>query len=96
MSETKSVQKSVRMTTRTYTAVEGYRGEGFNEKLANLIEDYLDRRDQLVADWERLQAAVNDKHAELKEVQTRVRKVRDVDARFKPLVDALLDLLEEA
>ncbi len=96
MEETKSVQKSVRMTPRVYKAVEDYRGQGFNEKLANLVGDYLDRRDELRADWERLQAVVNDTNAELKAVQDRLRKTREVDARFKPLVAALLDLLGEA
>lgn len=95
MDEVKSVQKSIRMTPRVYKCVDEYRGEGFNEKLANLVTDYLDRRDELRADWERLQAAVNDKHAELKDVQNRLRKVREVDARLAPLVTALLDLLGE-
>ncbi len=96
MEETKSVQKSVRMTPRVYKCVDEYRGDGFNEKLANLVTDYLERRDVMVADWNRLQAAVNDKNAELKAVQNRFRKISEVDARFKPLVSALLDLLGEA
>ncbi len=95
MEETKSVQKSVRMTPRVYKCVDEYRGDGFNEKLANLVTDYLDRRDVLRSDWERLQAAVNDKHAELKAIQNRLRKIYEADARFKPLVTALLDLLGE-
>ncbi len=95
MEETKSVQKSVRMTPRVYKCVDEYRGDGFNEKLANLVSDYLERRDVMVADWNRLQAAVNDKNAELKAVQTRLRKTREVEARLAPLVTALLDLLGE-
>ncbi len=95
MEEIKSVQKSVRMTPRVYKCVDEYRGDGFNEKLANLVTDYLDRRDELRTDWERLQAAVNDKHAELMAVQTRLRKTREVEARLAPLVTALLDLLGE-
>ncbi len=95
MDETKSVQKSVRMTPRVYKCVDEYRGDGFNEKLANLVTDYLNRRDELRTDWERLQAAVNDKHTELKAVQDRLRKTREVEARLTPLVNALLDLLGE-
>lgn len=95
MEETKSVQKSVRMTPRVYKAVEEYRGEGFNESFANMVSDFMDRREQLVADWNRLQAAVNDKHQELKDIQAQLRKVRTVDARLTPLIDALLDLLKE-
>ncbi len=55
----------------------------------------MERREVLRSDWNRLQAAVNDKHAELKAVQNRLRKISEVDARFKPLVTALLDLLGE-
>ncbi len=95
MDETKSVQKSVRMTPRVYKCVDEYRGDGFNEKLANLVTDYLERRDVLVADWNRLQAAINDKRTELMAVQTRLRKTREVEARLAPLVNALLDLLGE-
>ncbi len=91
--ETKSIQKSVRMTPRIYKAIEGYRGDGFNDKLASLVTDYLDRRDELAADWNRLQAAVTDKHQELKAVQDHLRKLRTVDARLEPLVEALLDLV---
>ncbi len=96
MEETKSVQKSVRMTPRVYKCVDEYRGDGFNEKLANLVTDYLNRRDELRTDWERLQAAINDKRTELTAVQNRLRKTREVDARLTPLVTALLDLLGEA
>lgn len=93
--ETKSVSKSVRMTPRVHKAIEDYRGEGFNEKLANLVTDFLDHRDELQQDWERLNAAVADKHTELKQVQARLRKVRDIETRLQPLVDAVLDLIKE-
>lgn len=95
MDEYKSVSKSIRITPRVHKFIEDYRGEGFNEKLANLVNDYLNHRDELQADWERLNAAVNDKHQELKDVQARLRKIRDMDARLKPLVDAILDLIKE-
>lgn len=96
MDETKSIQRSVRMTPRVYKAVENYeRGEGFNEKFANMVSDFMDRREQLVADWNRLQAAVADKHQELKDVQARLRKVREIEARLTPLINAVLDLIKE-
>ena len=46
------------------------------------------RRDQIVNDWNMLQAQVADKHEEMKMVQDRVRRLREVDARLKPLVEA--------
>lgn len=94
--ETKSIQRSVRMTPRVYKAVEDYeRGEGFNEKFSNLVYDFLERREVIKLDWERLQAAVTDKHRELKDLQERLRKIRTVDARLTPLIDAVLDLIKE-
>lgn len=96
MEETKSIQRSVRMTPRVYKAVENYeRGDGFNEKFANMVYDLVERRDVIKLDWERLQAAVNDKRAELKAIQEKIRKIRTLDARLAPLVDAILDLIKE-
>ena len=91
--ELKGVQKSVRLTPRDFEAISVYRGEGFNEKLHNLLEDYLLRHDQLVQDWNLLQAAIVDKRTELKQVQSRLRATREVNARLGPLVDALVELL---
>lgn len=89
----KTNQKCVRLSDRVTKYIEGYRGDNFSEKLENLVLDMEERRDQMVLDWERLQAQISDKYAEMRDVQERVRKVRTVDSRFKPLVDALLDLL---
>lgn len=95
MGECKSVSKSIRITPRVHKFIEDYRGEGFNEKLANLVNDYLNHRDELQADWERLNAAVNDKHQELKDIQARLRKIRLVEAELSPLISAVLDLIKE-
>lgn len=94
MEETKSIQRSVRMTPSVYKAVESYeRGDGFNEKFANMVYDFVERRDVIKLDQERLNAAVNDKHRELKDLQDKLRKVRTVDARLTPLISAVLDLI---
>lgn len=95
MDEFKSVSKSVRLTPTVYKCIEDYRGDGFNEKLANLVNDFLNHRDDLQADWERLNAAVNDKHRELKDIQGRIRKIRELEPKLTPLVNALLDLIGE-
>lgn len=55
--------------------------------------DMEERRDDLVQDWERLQAQITDKHHEMVVIQERVKKLRQVDARLGPLADSLLDLL---
>lgn len=89
----KTNQKCVRLSDRVTKYIEGYRGDNFSEKLENLVLDMEDRRDQLVLDWERLQAQINDKHAEMREIQERVRKTRNVDVRLGPLVESIIALL---
>lgn len=91
--ETKSVMKSVRLTPRTAQAISEYRGDGFNDSLANLVDDYLHKHDELVRDWEMLQAAITDKRLELRAIQRRVQQARDVDQRLTPLINAVLALL---
>lgn len=95
MDELKSVQKSVRLRPRIYQKIDEYRGDGFNEKLDNLVSDYIDKHDDLVRDWSLLQASISDKRAELRNVQEHLRRVRNVDVRFGPLVDTLLELMRE-
>ena len=94
MQEMKSVQKSVRLTPSVYKMINEYRGDGFNEKLCNLVEDFIEKHDMLVNDWNALQAAVGDKHAELRTIQQRVQRAREFDKRFSGLVDALSLLLQ--
>ena len=90
----KTNQKCVRLSDRVTKYIEAYRGDNFSEKLENLVLDMEERREQLVQDWERLQAQITDKHHEMVAVQERVKKLRQVDARLGPLADSLLDLLK--
>lgn len=91
--ETKSVMKSVRLTPTTAKAIDEYRGDGFNESLGNLVNDYLHKHDELVRDWEMLQAAITDKRLELRAIQRRVQQARDVEQRLTPLINAVVALL---
>lgn len=93
MDEFKSVQKSVRLTPRVYKLVDEYRGDGFNEKLANLIEDFIERREMLVLDWNKLQAEIADKRVELREIRDRVQRAKEVERRLGALIDAVTPLL---
>lgn len=86
-------QKCVRLSDRVTKYIEAYRGDNFSEKLENLVLDMSERHDMLVQDWNRLQAQITDKRREMIELQERVRKVKDVDRRLEPLIDALIDLL---
>ena len=52
-----------------------------------------ERRDELVQDWNQLQAQISDKHREMVMIQDRVKKLREADRRLGPLVESLLDLM---
>lgn len=73
--------------------IDGYRGSNFSEKLENLVLDTEEKHEQLVLDWNRLQAQISDKHAEMREVQERVKRMRNLDVRLGPLIQELLALL---
>lgn len=87
-------QKCVRLSDRVTKYIESYRGANFSEKLENLVLDMEERREQLVQDWDRLQAQITDKHQEMVRIQDRVKKLREVDRRLGPLADSLLDLMK--
>lgn len=89
----KTNQKCVRLSDRVTKYIEQYRGDNFSEKLENLVLDMEERRDELVQDWNRLQAQITDKHHEMTAIQERVKKLREADRRLGPLVDSLLDLM---
>ena len=89
-----TTSKTVRLDDRVIKYIEAYRGDNFSDKLRNYVLEHEERRDQIVDDWNRLQAQVSDKHEEMKMLQDRVRRLREVDARLKPLVDAVLGLID--
>ena len=89
----KTNQKCVRLSDRVVKYIDGYRGSNFSEKLENLVLDTEEKHEQLVLDWNRLQAQISDKHAEMREVQERDRRMRNLDVRLGPLIQELLALL---
>lgn len=89
----KNIQKSIRMTDAVYQAIDSYHGNGFNEKLANLVMDYLNGRDQLQHELDGLQKLIAQKHSELVCIQNRVRDAQKVDRALWPLIDAVAGML---
>ena len=87
-------QKCVRLSDRVLRYIEAYRGENFSEKLENYILDTEERREQMVMDWERLQAQIQDKRQELEMLRSKLRQTCQVDQRFASLVSALLELMD--
>ena len=85
--------KSVRMSGKVVQYIEGYRGENFSESLENMVLDMMERHDDLVRDWDMLQAQIGDKRHEMRQIQQKVQRLREVDRRLSALVSALEDLL---
>lgn len=90
----KSNMKSVRMTDEVFAAVEEYRGNGFNEKFENLVVDFIHGREKMKRDTELLMAQISDKRTEMRQVQQRVQKMRDIEMRLTPLVNSVVALME--
>ena len=90
----KNNQKCVRLSDRVLKYIDGYRGDNFSEKLENYVLDTEERREQLVLDWDRLQAEIQDKRRDLTALRGRISKTSQVDQRFSSLVAALLELLD--
>ena len=88
------VQKCVKLSPQAVKYIEAYRGSNFSEKLENLVLDMAERREQLVQEWNLLQAQITDKHHEMTVIQERVKKFRQLDTRLGPLLDSVLDLIK--
>ena len=56
-----TTSKTVRLDDRVIKYIEAYRGDNFSDKLRNYVLEHEERRDQIVDDWNRLQAQVSDK-----------------------------------
>ena len=90
----KNNQKCVRLSDRVLKYIDGYRGDNFSEKLENYVLDTEERREQLVLDWNRLQAEIQDKRRDLDTLRSRIRKLSEVDRRFAALTATLLELVD--
>ena len=51
-----TTSKTVRLDDRVIKYIEAYRGDNFSDKLRNYVLEHEERRDQIVDDWNRLQA----------------------------------------
>ncbi len=90
----KNNMKSVRMSDETLETVMSWRGEGFNEKFENLVCDFARGRDQMVHEAELLQVHIGEKRDEMRRVQQRLMKMRDLEPKTAALVNAVVALME--
>lgn len=90
--ELKSIAKSVRLKPSAYAAVEAYRGDGFNEKLCNLIDGYIQERPQLESQRGILMQEIESQRQELRQLKERVQQMRMLNSRLDAL-DSMLSAL---
>lgn len=74
----KPIQKSIRMTQETYDFVNGFDGNGFNEKLANMIYFFERQKadiEEEIQEKEKELELLNKKIEEKQETADRIREI---------------------
>ncbi len=90
----KNVQKSIRMSDDVFEAVNEYRGEGFNEKLQNLVTDFIHSREDMEKYIVELQHKIAIEQKKIRSLQNAYAKYVDLDYRVKPVISAITDILK--
>lgn len=90
----KNVQKSIRMSDDVFEAVNAYRGEGFNEKLQNLVTDFIHSREDMEKYIVELQHKIAIEQKKIRSLQNAYAKYVDLDYRVKPVISAITDILK--
>lgn len=93
MTESKNVLKSVRLTKTTFSFVDAYRGEGFNQKFENMVYDMIAKQDEIRAESAKLQRYLDYKLDEMKDLDKKIRSMKQLDYRLRPMIDELIKLL---
>ena len=63
-------------------------------RLSDRVLKYIERREQLTLDWERLNAQIHDQRQELERLRSRIRRTAEVDQRLTALVSAVMELVD--
>jgi len=64
----KSISKSIRLTEEVYTYIDGYQGDGFNQRFENIILDAMLSEQRRKAQLEVLNRQIADKERQLREL----------------------------
>jgi len=90
----KNNMKSIRMTDEVLELVQGYRGDGFNEKFENLCLDFLKGREKHEAEMKYLNEQIKRKQAEMRQLVGKLYKASEMESRTTALVKVVLEYLE--
>lgn len=80
MAGQKSISKSIRLSPELYDYISSYRGEGFNDKFKNIIEDARDTEPQRRA---RLESLDDEIKAKKKIVENAQQVLRDLGGELR-------------
>lgn len=82
----KSISKSIRLTEELYNYIDGYHGDGFNQKFENIILDAMfteaERRKKLADLNRQISALELEFESKQKKVQFLVSKARELGSEF--------------
>ena len=87
----KNIAKSIRLSEEVYAYIDGYRGNGFNEKFENIILDYQKAEKDI-------QARIKARKKELELWERQVHKAAGTVRRLQNLswrVDQIMEHLEQ-
>jgi hypothetical protein len=83
----KNNQKCVRMSDEVLKVVEGFRGEGFNEKFENLVMDFRDTLSQRLYVLDQTNKMIEQKQKQLKELENRIWEMKNLESSLSVLME---------
>lgn len=90
----KSIMKSVRLTEEVYNYVDNFEGDGFNQKLENLVLFCMKKEDTLrdrISYYENKLISAQKYHAVSTEGMNEIKKMMDLIDKFNFRMDKVLD-----
>lgn len=89
MGKGKSIAKSIRLSEEVFTYIDGYRGEGFNQKFENIILDAMcgeaDRKRRI----EMLDASIEQRKNELRRMSDQIMFYRAIYCDLKAIESSI-------
>lgn len=90
----KNNQKCVRLSDEVLEIVDNYRGNGFNEKFENLVNDYFNDIPKRKADLERINKLITMKQKQIDEACEKITKAENLAFSLSKLQAIILTTIE--
>lgn len=98
MSKNKSVSKSVRMTDEIFSYIDGYHGNGFNEKFENIILDAMLSEQNRIQTLQTLDSRITAQRDKLDALSVKLRTLEVIyheGCRVQESIESLANKLQE-